>query len=222
MQLNERLSILVKLCLPILILVLVNLSPMPQAVSDAWRDVRAARRVGAAADVARGLRIILAHQPWRTDLWEELGRQELAAGRVEEAVQALSQGLITGDLSADARLLLGELYEQQGQEGAAEAYWRTLLDNLAPTDEALRTSAHERLVSLLRERGDLEGSLAALYDWAAAETQNAQAVYLLGLHLAALRPGEALPPLLQASRLDSAYTPAVHTLRTALNLAASA
>lgn len=216
MRLDERFSILFKILLPLMILVLLRASPLPQPVVDDLRRAQLARDSGQHQAAADAFRRVVERQPWRQDLWEQIGRSAYAAGDLEAAAAALSQAAELNVLSPDGRFLLAETFYQQGNFTAAEAAWRAVLagEPSAP--------AFERLASMQSDQGDYPAAVAILRDWRAALPQDARAAYLLGLHLSVLAPEEALPHLLEAARLDPAYSGKVQTLRRGLGQAAAA
>jgi tetratricopeptide (TPR) repeat protein len=74
----------------------------------------------------------------------------------------------------------------------------------------------EQIYRLERARPDLEAAVNALQAWRSTDPDNARVVYLLGLHLSAARPEDALPLLLEAAQRDSHYNGQVQVLRRGL------
>lgn len=215
MQFRQQISIYFKVLIPLLILVIWGVSPLPKQLDQAWRDIRQAQREARPQHAADGLRQVLAIQDWRVELWEDLAQAELAAGRPDQAAQALEQGARVGPLSPEGQELLGEVYEQQGLDDRAEAYWHSILVQNGPNKRV-----YERLARLQRRRSGWADSVETLRALFELEPGSAYVAYHLGLHLCAVQPVDALEPLLEASRLDSSYTPAVQSLRQALGAAA--
>ena len=214
MQFDERASTALKLLFPLLILALLGISPVSNVVSSSLLAASVARESGRHQAAAAALRQAAEREPWRTDLWEQIGREEWAAGRIEEAEQALQASAARGALSADGRFLLGEVFWQQGKLDSAETQWQALLDGAWKS-----TRVYERLAQLHRSRGDFARAAEVLRGWRSDFPQDAKAAFLLGLHLSAMEPDAAIPALLDASRLNSDYTSAVQVLRGGLALA---
>jgi tetratricopeptide (TPR) repeat protein len=218
MTLKERITLFLKISLPLLVLVLWNVSPKNHSVEELLLESRAARRSGQHQSAARSMRLVLEQEPWRTYLWEQIGREEQQAGRFEPAAQAMHAALASGSLSLEGAFLLGEVYLQQKDYQAARAQWENLLieQSLAPE---MKIRIFDRLLHMHREQNEFQAVIETLQAWIALEPDNAQVTFLLGLHLTIVDPEKALPYLLEASRLDGLYTPTVQTVRRGLNLA---
>lgn len=170
-------------------------------------------------EAAQSLRQVLAHEPWRVWLWEQIGTEEMNAARLPQAVEAFSQASAAGSLSLQGRYLLGEAYFQQKNELAAEKTWQALLaaNQKLPLDLAVRT--YERLAHLQRSRGDFSAAAGTMRAWHAAQPANQQAAFTLGLFLSVIDPEEALPLLIGAAGQNTEFTPTVQKIRTAINTA---
>jgi tetratricopeptide (TPR) repeat protein len=230
MQPGERLLLNLKIILPLLILVLFSVSP---ASSEVLKDLKAEEiaRIGGLQGAgqptagqfaqpeaaASALRRVLAREPWRFELWDSIGRAELAAGRMPEAINALRQSEQAGVLSADSRYQLGEAYLRSGDVRLAEASWQSLLQWEGPS-----TRVYERLVQVQRARQESQAAIETLRAWRAFDPQDPGVAFLLGMNLSAVQPGEAISLLVEAAQKDSQYTARVQVLRRALALAENA
>jgi len=212
MRFEDRLLILFKLILPLLLLVLLRVSPVSKLVRE---DLRLANAGGAKQDglpgSAAALRDAVKREPWRTGLWEQIGRLETSAGQGSRAIAALLEADARAALSADGLFLLGDLYLQEKNVAAAEAAWQRFLTIHGPS-----ARIYERLVHSQRARGNYSGAVETLRAWRAFDRQDARAAYLLGLHLSPMEPDEALPLLIEAVQRDTQYTARVQSLRRGL------
>ncbi len=214
-----RVSPVVKIILPLCLLILVRPIPVPSGVHIGLIQARSAEEAGNPQLAAEGLRQVVLREPWRTDLWEPIGRAEYSAGRTEQALEALQAALESGRLSAEGRFLMGEIFVQVGDEAAAEASWQAVTSMEQDDDLAsaiLLARAYERLTELYTQRGDYAGAVEILNERLASPTRSPQAVYLLGLYLRVTAPDTAEPLLLEAANADSSYSSRVQVLRRGL------
>ena len=217
MQTGERLSLLLKIFLPLLLLVVLQAYPVSYAVVDNLKEAQIARQQERPLEAAEALRRVLGQQPWRTQLWEEIAWQEHAAGRFDQAVYAFQQADQAGVLSADGRFQLAEDTFQLGDGPAAEAVLQDLLRKQGPSDRA-----YDRLAQFQRARRDYPAVVNTLRAWRGFAPQDAQVAFKLGMHLMILEPDEAAPLLVEAGQKNSGLTPAVLTLRRGLGQASNA
>ncbi len=234
MQLGERVSIFLKISLPFLILVLLNVSPVSRAVTKDLREAGAAQLAeqspvaNSPETIAKAYRRVLAREPWRAALWDRVGQAELASGRVPEAIDALRQAEKAGALSEEGRFQLGEAYLRLGKPQEAVGVLEFLLRLEGPSARVF-----ERLYQIQRSQGDFPAAIAVLRAWRAyapkegapkeaAPKEAARVAFLLGLNLCVFQTDEALPLLIEASQKDTNYTAAVQVLRRGLSQAGSA
>lgn len=214
MQFGEGFPLWFKIAAALLILSLLRIAPASSAVTTAFQQARVASSVENHAAAAMALRRVVANEPWRDQLWEQIGREEYAAGRVEEALAAFQAAALRGSLSADGKYLAGEAYAVQHDYPAAVTAWKNLLQTNGPSARVF-----EQLARLQREQGDFAGAVETLSAWHAYDIQDARVAYLLGLHLCITQPEQALPLLLEAAQEDGRYTETVQWLRRGLSLA---
>jgi tetratricopeptide (TPR) repeat protein len=147
-------------------------------------------------------------------LWEEAGRAALNAGDYLGAINHLEQARAASSLTASGFILLGEAYQLQGNETAAEQVWRALVDlGEAPPGIYLR------LANALRLRNEIPAAIEVLQALLVHHPGQASATYELALLLAASDPQAALPYLVQAAELDPSLAPKVEALRRSINTA---
>ncbi len=219
MQPGERLSFLLKLCLPFFVLVALMAYPKPYAVVDGLNQFRLEQQDGRYQEAARALRQVVEREPWRTYLWEQIGIAELEAGRIPEAIEALQRAASTGNLTMEGSFRLGQAYKLAGDPDAAEAAWRALLARFQPASSSIRSRVFEQLAMLHREQGQYAEAVEILRAWRAFDPENPRVAYLLGLHLTVVEPSQAIALLAEASRGDAVYTPLMQKIRRGINLA---
>ncbi|MGE5250327.1 MAG: tetratricopeptide repeat protein [Bacteroidota bacterium] len=151
--------------------------------------------------------------PWRRDLWEQAGREALAAQAPGDAVRFLERG---GNLTLEGWLALGDAYRQTGQPEQARAAYESALSRGASAE------AYAGLAAVDRAQGDAASERAALENQLLLSPEDAAAHYRLGLLLSLTDPEAALMHLRRASQLDAEYEPVYQTLRAALALAQTA
>jgi tetratricopeptide (TPR) repeat protein len=217
MQPGKRTSLLFKIALPILFLWLLKVAPLPHQFSVSMREARQAQADGYHQLAAARMRLALSVNPQRSELWEQIGREEMAAGREPQALQALRAAQSAGALSAQGALLLGDLFARQGDTQSALATWQAQQAKSGPSAEL-----YQRQAQLLEVQDD-EAALVAVYrGWHELEPSNARVSYALGLRLAVQSPQEALQLLMEAARLDASLDERVQVLRRGINQASTA
>jgi predicted Zn-dependent protease len=217
MQLVNRFSFPPILLLPLILLLLLQVSPVSQEVQRRLAQAERAKAQGQYLAAAEAWREALRREPWRTSLWEEIGRAAFMAGRSEQAVQAFEAAKAAGRLSPQGKQLLAEAYLLERSIGEAKAVLQALLQEHGPDSHL-----YQRLAALQRAERDYPAAVATLRAWWDSPVRSPQAAYLLGLHLCAVRPEEALPLLQEAQAGDRAYAGAVQVLRRGLAQASSA
>lgn len=219
MELGERLSLLLKLCLPFLVLVALKAYPRPYSVVDGLNQSRLAQQAGQSEAAANALRQVAQREPWRTYLWEQIGAAEMEANHFPGAIEAFQRAAATDQLSLEGSFQLAEAYKLSGDPDAAEAAWQALLDRAGPAAPELRSRVFEQLVQLHHEQGEFVAAVETLRAWRLTEPENPSVAYRLGLYLAVVEPDQAIPLLVAASQGNSVYTPAMQKVRRGINLA---
>lgn len=193
-------------------LLLLDISPLSHWTSDQLSAARQAREENLPHLAAAFLRSAVMSEPWRTELWEQIGLQEMASGQLDSAFEALLTAQRLGELSGEGKFALGELYAQQGDNAKAKRIWQELLGEISP-----EARLYEKLVHVARDQRDWSSVVDLLYAWQRLEPENPRITYLLGLHLSVFDPEKALPYLIDAAQQDTKLTEPVQTLRRAVN-----
>jgi len=210
MRMEDRTPILI--WLPLLIALVVMLAPRPARLDAAWQSIQATSQTGTPEKGLDELYLVVEYQPWRADVWEQIGGGEQQRGNLAAARRAFEQAGVTGELSPAGYLAWGQVLAQSGEVQAAQRIWQELLER------ENQPQVYHELVRSQIAQGDLTAAEASLRRWLAVDARP-QVRYELGLVLLAERPRQGLDELLAAGREDARLLPEVETLRRAVNLA---
>lgn len=188
--------------------------PYPMAVQRGFRNARAAVEAGKPALAVESLRRVVELQPWRNDLWQDLGQNALAAGEAQTAITALENARTAHTISAEGLVALGNAYLQTGDPASAIQAWKAAIQMGGPAEEA-----YQKVFTQQRAQGDLIAARVTLQQWLARNPGSVDALYEQGLLMTVLEPEGALPVLLEAATREPALSNAVETLRKGINLA---
>lgn len=219
MQPRGHLSRIIKITLPFLAAIFLSITPYANAVVNGLRVARMASEYQQPQRMAANLRQVVAREPWRCELWEQIGKAELQTANWDKAESAFLQAKQATCLSAEGLYQLGEVYAFQNDSQAAEQTWFLLLRKDESFAPELKSRAYERIVELRRIQGDFQGAAVILEEWRAFEPANPKVSFLLGVYLSVMDPDRALPFLLQASSADSTYTVVVRKIRRGIGQA---
>ncbi len=195
------------------LLAVICLPPLAAGLRTAER-ARAAEARGDMAAASSLYELAAIRLPWRDELWQEAGLATSAGGQAAETIRLLRQAQERGSLTTPGAAVLGEALWETGElEGALEV-WLGALSASNPDPAVLG-----HLAAAYQALGNRAGERETLLNLISVQPQDARAHYRLGLLLAAAKPEEALPELMEAARLDPTLDPNVQTLRKALNTA---
>ncbi|MDZ4158874.1 MAG: tetratricopeptide repeat protein, partial [Anaerolineaceae bacterium] len=200
-------SLILLILLPLIGAVVFAIAPQPIALVKALSAASQAEAANRPADAAAELRLALSFQPWRMDLRERLGRNELAAGNIDAATAVFEFIAAGRGLSTEGALALGESYRLAGDTQSALDTWERLIES-----ENAPVEAYRRICELQRAVNNVEQAIAACRAWVNAHPEDPLAVYLLGLLLAVQTPSEAVGYLEQAREIDPALKPRLRAL----------
>jgi tetratricopeptide (TPR) repeat protein len=201
-----------RILIPILFLVGLNVQPENLTVREDLTQARLAEKSGQGHLAAIKLRDVLKQQPWRSQLWERLGLNELSQSFTNEGDQALATALSMGVLSESGIKTLGTSYQEQGKLTEALGVWKMLEQKDGSGDVLAKLADTQRLL------GNFEESIQALRVLRNKEPHNAAAAYQLGLLLVIRQPVEALKILNDAATQDGSYLQAADEIRKAAGL----
>jgi tetratricopeptide (TPR) repeat protein len=190
--------------------------PEPVQVRKAVQAAEQARARNTPEAAADELKRVVELQPWRSEVWEEMGSDLLAAGNPKAAIEAFREARNQGKLTPAGQIEMGSAYQKAGDCPSAIQEWGGLARGGKLTPEA-----YAEIFGLQKACADLSGALETLQAWSALDSKSAVLLYQKGLVRLAQHPGNGLPEeLLAASRADAGYTLRVDSLQRAANLSA--
>lgn len=213
---EDRVSIwrfIPQILLPLLILVLLDVAPLPHSVHSSLVEGYQARAGGQFSLAVIHLRQVVEQQPWRSDLWEQIGRMEWTLGRKEQALQDLTRARQEGSLSREGRILLAGGLEENGQAEAALRLWEELAQAGLADEQVYR-----HLTGLYRQFGRLDESLLAAQRWQTLAPQDPEAAFQLGMLLSFSDLEQAQALMAEAAAIDPAFAPAQEGLKRVAGL----
>ncbi len=184
---DSRLMLVLWALIPLIVAVAFNLSPQAYALDELWMQARQAHRWQQLSQQIKALRGITTFEPWRADLWEQIGNLEMASGGWQDAIEAYQAARGLGGLSSEGQIALGSAFWNLGEREQAAAYWSQLMAN-----EELSAGAYAKIAGLYRKAGDFSNAEKTLRNWLRQAENDPQANYQLGLLLSPNRPQEAL------------------------------
>ncbi len=216
MQRQETLIVILVILLVWVALAASQPLPQPAAMKGLDAQLEFAQAQNRPASQAAALRQLLAFQPWRIEIWLDIGRLELKAGNLEEGIRAWEvyrgyEQLPPGDWFA-----LVEAYRANGQVELAGQELAELAASGQMPIEGYRTSFQQKL-----QAGDLSAARQYAQQWLDAFPADAEAMYWQGLLNVLDQPDAAQNWLQSAAELDRVYLPAAQTMNSAVRLAAA-
>lgn len=203
MRVKRLSSLLLFLLTPVVIMatIWVMQPDLGQATLD-LQQARLAQARNQPAEAAAALQRVVNKQPWRVDLYEQIGSLELQAGNVEAALAAFEKVKQQSGLSVSGLLRLADLYTENGQyELAKNAVLYTVDSGQLPAAD------YEKALELIGKVGKAEDRLAVLSAWLIADPRNARVQYLNGVALAIGQPAQAVLLLEQAAAAKEYRSP---------------
>lgn len=184
----------------LLVLALANWQPGQTQAAFLFHKVKLAQARHQPLEAAQALRQLMAAQPWRTDLNEQIGTFLDEAGDWAGAAAAFESAFKQQALSIDGSIRLAELWVEAGQDDKAKQLLLALT-----TSKKLASTSYPQAVTLLEKVAKPDEILAALAGWLEMEPTNSRALYLKGVYLAATNPSQATLALEQAKQKADGY-----------------
>lgn len=183
--------------LPFLLAVAFNPAPQRHALTESLEAARlvntdARHRAGYWLDAAR-------YEPWQAGWWAQAGLALLEAGDAPGSALAFETAMQAGTLTSAEQIAAGKAFLAVGENEKAEAAWMELLSRPHPPVEV-----YPQLEALQVKTGALDAAENTLHAWLGTYPQDAQALFELGLLLAAVRPEDADDWLEAACNMDGA------------------
>ncbi|MCD4673668.1 MAG: hypothetical protein K8R77_13475, partial [Anaerolineaceae bacterium] len=201
----------IKLLLPLLLAVLLNLSPQSQTVSDALQAAYLAETQQQPEAAADQIQLAVAYLPWRGDLQEQMGEQRMLAEQHVQAAEAFQKAWILGEISDAGLEQLAQVHLALEEDSGAIEAWQARIRRGSAAEEV-----YTSLAAAQRRMGDLAGAAATLREWQQQVPEDANAAYLLGVHLVLVSPMEAEEMLAVAAELEPAYAEKCAALQISL------
>ena len=198
--------------IPVLVALLLNLSPLPLGFANSLQH---ARQYGESQQAEkRGLNLETAASffPARGDLWEQAGKSYLLAGNFPDAIRCFKQALEVHELSEAGWLALGDAQQQDGDVKGAIDTWNKMLQSGEVTKEV-----YSRLLHAYISQGNNQAALAVFNAWKGWDQQSAEDIFRLGLWLSVTQPETALTVLSQAGRLDTGLGSSIRIIQAGIN-----
>jgi tetratricopeptide (TPR) repeat protein len=206
-----KIILAIKVLLPVLIILLLNINPSPIFLKIANQPVQKTGSSGNFSDSQSYLEKIVSLEPWRADIWEQIGNGELTARNPALAVNAFQKAGNSGGLSPQGTLALGTAFVQLKEEQNAIQTWETLTRN-----PQYLFQAYTQIVQTYRDNGEFTAEAGTLRSWLKIQPQNPQNILRLGLILSTSDGGEAGNLLTQAAALDPSLSGKVNIIKKAL------
>ncbi len=134
--------------------------------------------------------------PWRYDLNLNAGKLAFKAGDPQSAIQFLERPGTISHLTTDETILLGDAYNQRGDDLMAEAIWK----RVAEMDDS--SPVNERLANLYLLRKDYKSAIDYLLKLVFLNPSDISLYNQIGSLYAATDPLKALPFLIQSAEVD--------------------
>ena len=200
----------------LIVLTLLALILVPRPAAGYWDTWQASRFEASGEYTAAAGSYALAAQrlPWQPAWWEKSARAYLEAKEYSQAEHAYALADRYHALSPDGYVGWGDCAFALGKAEFALKLWNAQLNRAGDPSALLARLArgYQALALFTNEMQTWKRYLSY-------QPGDASAHYRLGLLLAASQPGQALPELMLAARLDAGLDPSVESLRTALNTA---
>jgi tetratricopeptide (TPR) repeat protein len=208
MKSDERYPWVMVLCLPLILVMALNVQPVPVQISQAWQTINDTQGNSASrVKTAAALQLVAEWQPWRVDLWERIARQYFLAKDWDSAIQYYQAAERVGSLSQESVLKLADAYESVGRLDNANAIWQGMIENNHPP-----VGVYQKALAYTWSQGDWAAAQQILLAWLGVDEKNAEANYRLGLLRFVSEPGSAEKLLLKATSQDESYLPKVSNL----------
>ncbi len=200
MRNEEKLTMGIKLLLPLLLAVLLNLSPQADVVRTALSGAQAAATRGQPEAAADYLLLAADYLPWRGDVLEQLGEQYLLTEQYVKAAGAFQKAWMLDEITDAGLEQLAQAHLALEEDSGAIRAWEERIQR-GGAEEAV----YSALAAAYRRQGNIAGAVETLSTWYSLNPEDAQAAYELGTHLMLVSLQDAEEMLTLASEFDAAY-----------------
>ena len=171
MQKGVSFSVFARVILPFILALLLRIQPLS---IDVQRILHAANLpISNPAKISNELEQIARMQPWREDIWEQIGLIKAASGDEIGAIEALERNDVRSEQGRDT---LMQLYLRTGNQEKALAFAREEIQKPHPTETAFRTA-----VTFSRKSGQFADALDITNRWHQLYPNSHEALYLQGI-----------------------------------------
>ena len=198
--------------IPVLVALLLNLSPLPIGFLNSLHQVRSAYGSQQSEIQARNLETAASFFPSRADLWEQAGKSFLTAGKFSDAIRCFRLALKVGTLSPTGWLALGDTQLQSGDMEGALVTWSNMLHS-----GILPSEVYSRLLHIYLTQGNEQAALEIYDTWNGWGQQSAEDIFRLGLDLSITQPEIALQLLSHAGQLDISLGSSIRIMQEGIN-----
>jgi len=193
------------------VVLLTGISPRAQGEEAHLQAAQVALSVGQPLRAADELLLAAQWEPWRTDLWEQIGENEMEGKQPGDAVKAFQWADAIGGLSLNGQYELGQAYLAAGNADQAKETWHKL-----SAKSGLPGSLFSELAIAQRRQEDWSDLVNTLLAWFEQSPGNKDIAYELGVVLASQAPQEAIRYLDQAGTQPASRNELVQDLKAAI------
>ena len=122
MKLLKKYIPYVIILLPLLIAGVLRPFPFPEKIRQANQVILSS--VPDRGNLFDSMELLIDFQPWRSDLWERLGREALNDGEYEPAIAAFQKGDETGELTIEGNIARADALILNGNHDLAKQILR--------------------------------------------------------------------------------------------------
>lgn len=186
------------LLVPLIGMGLLNASPVAEEIAQINKEINSISSNG--TDHIEELTFLLQYQPWRSDLWERLGREYLDKEEYSNAIYAFQNGKSAQGLSSGGKIGWADALISSGEIETA----KQILRMTATSENDLVN--YMQIITLQRRIGDVYGAEATLLIANRRFPENEEISFQLGLMLSSTQPDSAVQFLLKTQNLSQNVT----------------
>ncbi len=182
------------LLVPLIGMGLLNTSPVPEEIAQINQEINSI--TSNRPDHIEELSLLLQYQPWRSDLWERLGREYLGEEEYAAAINAFQKGQSGEGLSSGGKIAWADALFSSGDIESAKQILRSTVTT------QIELINFMQIITLQRRIGDVYGAEATLLSANHVFPENEEISFQLGLMLSSTQPDSAIQFLLKTQNLS--------------------
>jgi tetratricopeptide (TPR) repeat protein len=179
--------------IPLIGMSILNTAPVPDEIARINREINSISANG--SDHIEDLTLLLQYQPWRSDLWERLGREYLDKEEYAASINAFQIGESSKDLSSDGKIAWADALISSGDYESAKEMLRTTASSQNNLINFIQ------IIALQRSIGDVYGAEGTLLFAHHLFPENEEISFQLGLMLSTTQPDSAIQFLSEPQNL---------------------